>query len=330
MSLDADAILDRRRLKRRIGLWRILAFLFAAVAGLGMIAWAGGLGSSIGYATAHIARLKIAGFIHIDRQLLETIEAVGKNRNVKGVIVVIESSGGTTSGGEAIQEAIRKLAGKKPTVAHVDTLAASAAYMIALGADQIVARRSAIIGSIGVLVQWGEVTGLMDKVGVKLQEVKSTPLKAEPTPFKPASPEAKAMLDSMVQDSYRWFVGMVAERRGLSVEEARTLADGRVVTGAQAKDLKLIDAIGGPDVAKNWLETARGVEKDLPIKDWKPSEEWLPLPEAESLAAAVTRGVLSAIGLQTVISGTGELDGLRSVWNPTIHQNMNEFPGIGQ
>ncbi len=174
---------------------------------------------------------------------------------VKGVILSIDSPGGTTAGGEAIFEAVRELAAAKPVVAQVGTLAASAGYMIASASDHIVARKSSIVGSIGVLVQFPDFTGLMDKVGIKLEEVKSSPLKAEPSPFNPTTDEERAMMRAMILDSYDWFVGLVDERRPLDRAEVLALADGSVFTGRQALTNKLVDALGGEREAIAWLGT---------------------------------------------------------------------------
>jgi len=264
-----------------------------------------------------------------DRKLLETVDTLTTNDAVKGVIVSIDSPGGATSAGEALYAALRKLAAKKPTVAHVGSLAASAGYLTAIGTDHIVTRRTALTGSIGVLVQWGDVSKLMDMVGVKLDEVKSTPLKAEPTPFKPTSPEARAMLDKVVKDTYAWFVDLVAERRGLTPERARELADGRVVTGAQALELKLVDEIGEESVAVAWLET-KGVEKGLKIRDWKPERKLGDWAVAESLTEAIVRGTLSALGLEAHIDTIRSLDGLRSHWHLGTGENPSNSGGIGR
>jgi protease-4 len=329
MSLDPDVIVDRRRLKRKIGFWRIIAFVAVAVALIVAIMAGRGVQDLVDKNRPHIARITIQGFIAPDRKLTELIEKVAKDDHVKGVIVAIDSPGGATTGGEAIYEALRKLSAAKPTTAYVSSLAASAGYLIALGTDHIVARRNAITGSIGVLVQWGDVSALLDKVGVKFEEVKSTPLKAEPNPFKPASPEAKAMLDRMIRDSYEWFVGLVAERRGLTPERAHELADGRVVTGHQAVDLKLVDAMGGEETAKTWLES-KGLPRDLPVHDWKPRRSDSAWPLAESAAAAVTRGVLSALGLDGLAAEAGSLDGLMSVWHLGRAENARNSGGIAQ
>ena len=230
MATRADDLIDRRRLRRKLTFWRVAALLVAVVALVIASAWAV-RGDLAGTGAPHIAKVRIEGTITEDDELLERLETIRKSASVKGVILSIDSPGGTTAGGEAIFEAVRKLAADKPVVAQVGTLAASAGYMIASAADHIVARQSSIVGSIGVLVQFPDVTGLMDKIGVKLEEVKSSPLKAEPSPFNPTTEEERAMLRSMILDSYDWFVGLVDDRRPMTRSEVLALADGSVFTG---------------------------------------------------------------------------------------------------
>lgn len=327
--LDPDVVADRRRLKRKLGFWRVAAFLGIAAALIVGLARLGGVGDIVDKNRPHIARITIKGVITPDRNRVEMLSKLAKSEAVKGVIVDIDSPGGATSGGEELYTALRKLSAAKPTVAYVGTLAASAGYMTALGADHIVARRSALTGSIGVLIQWPDVSRLMDTVGVKLDEVKSSPMKAEPTPFKPTSPEARAMLDRVIRDTYDWFVGLVVERRGLEDTVARGLADGRVVTGNQALALKLVDELGEEEVAVAWLR-GKGVAEGLPIRDWKPKnplEEW---GVASSIARDVTRGVAAALGMERMLDGVTRLDGLQSVWHLGASENPNVSGEIGR
>jgi protease-4 len=235
------------------------------------------------------------------------------------VILAIDSPGGTTAGGEAIFDAVRRLAAEKPVVAQVGTLAASAGYMIATASDHIVARKSSIVGSIGVLVQFPDVTGLMDKVGVKLEEVKSSPLKAEPSPFNPTTDEERTMIRKLILDSYDWFVGLVGERRAMTREQVLALADGSIFTGRQALGNKLIDALGGESEAIDWLAT-KGVDPSLKVVEWKPEGSaggWLfSTSMAKALGEALgisgdAAGILQALGGDRLF-----LDGLVSVWHP--------------
>ncbi|MBN9274925.1 MAG: signal peptide peptidase SppA, partial [Mesorhizobium sp.] len=229
MALRADDLIDRRRLRRKLTFWRVAAILIAALGLATLATWL--YGNDFGGAAAdHIAKVKIEGTITEDEELLARLERIRTSPRVKGVILSIDSPGGTTVGGESIYEAVRKLAADKPVFAEVGTLAASAGYMIASATDHIVARKTSIVGSIGVLIQYPDVSGLMDKLGIKLEEVKSSPLKAAPSPFKPTNDDERAMVRKLILDSYDWFVGIVAERRGMSHEQALALADGSIFT----------------------------------------------------------------------------------------------------
>lgn len=313
MSMRADDLIDRRRLRRKLTFWRVAAILvvvLAIAAGAGRL-----LGDAAGMAGDHIAQVKITGAITEDDELLERLDRIRKAPAVKGVIVTIDSPGGTTAGGEAIYDEIRRLAGDKPVVAQVGTLAASAGYMIASAADHIVARQSSIVGSIGVLFQYPDLSGLMDKLGVKLEEIKSSPLKAEPSPFKPTSEEARAMIRRMILDSYAWFVDLVTERRPLTRDQVLRLADGSVFTGRQAVENKLVDQLGGEREAKAWL-VSKGVGEDLEIVEWKERDlggsYFLPELAARYLGLPSSGGeLLKELGVERIF-----LDGLLSVWQP--------------
>ena len=316
MAMRADDMIDRRRLRRKLTFWRVVALAIAAIGLASAAAWL--LRDFGGTAVDHIAKVRIEGTITEDEELLERLKRIRESNSVKGVILSIDSPGGTTAGGEAIFDAVRELAAAKPVVAQVGTLAASAGYMIASASDHIVARKSSIVGSIGVLVQFPDITGLMDKIGVKLEEVKSSPLKAEPSPFNPTTDEERAMVRSMILDSYDWFVGLVAERRPLTRSEAAALADGSIFTGRQALEKKLVDELGGESEAIGWLST-KGVSGDLEVVEWKARNGGWFL-SSEALAGAVARLVgLPDHGAALFKQFGGErlfLDGLLSVWQP--------------
>ena len=307
-SLSADEIVDRRRMKRRITFWRIAALLLLAAA-IAAILWA--LGAFEGLrkqSSNHIARVNISGVITNDKPMLDLLEDLKEKDQVKAVILDISSPGGSTVGGEAIYEAVRALAGEKPVATSVGTLAASAGYMIASASDHIVARRSSIVGSIGVIFQYGQVSELLDKIGVEVNEIKSSPLKAEPSPFKPTSPEARAMIDRIVQDSYQWFVDLVADRRGFTPLKARQLADGSIFTGAQGLENGLIDEIGDEETAKAWLVAEKGLSEDLEIYTWKPERDgdFYPSNPAGKAASAL-RWLAVQLGLAAPVAPLQEL-----------------------
>jgi len=319
MSMTADQIVDRRRLRRKLTFWRVAGFLavialIAVVVTLGAAQQGGTL-----IPQAQIARVSISGFIAESRAENEMLATLAKDPMVKGVIVSINSTGGSTTGGEALYEGLRKVAAAKPTVATVGTFGASAAYMAAIASDHIVARRTSITGSIGVLFELPQVSDLLDKIGVKIESIKSAPLKAEPNPFSPPSDAARAVIQGVVTDTFNWFVGIVADRRHLAHDQALTLADGRIYTGQQALDAKLIDEIGGEDAALAWLGS-KGVDAKLPVKDWAPAPKgrglW-PLSNAALVWLAQQTGLapqLPAAVIDRFLPESLKLDGLLSVW----------------
>ena len=313
MSISqAEVIVDRRQLKRRLLRWRILAIL-AVLLALGAIFWSGG---DFKKHFDHIARVHIDGLITGDEATLNLLDDLAKSSRVKGVIIRIDSPGGTTAGSEAIYEKIRKIAKDKPVVAVMDTVAASGGYITAIAADYIVARGNTITGSIGVIFSFPEISKLLDTLGIKMEEIKSGELKAEPSPYKPVSDRVRQVSNEMVQESFAWFTGLVVERRKLSAERVKVLADGRVYTGRQAVTEKLIDALGGEEVALDWLQTQKKLPKDMAIVDWRN-----PLnADPAGLGFSVANTVLKALGFEGLRRQveSARLDGLLVLWHPQL------------
>lgn len=322
MSLNADSIVDRRRLRRKLILWRSLAIAAAVVMVAGLYRWSGGA-AYIGESSPHVARVTVGGLIRNDRQRLEMLEKIG-NSGAKAVIVTIDSPGGTVAGSESLFTGLRRLAEKKPVVAVVEGAAASGAYIAALGADYIVAPRNAIIGSIGVIFQYPNLHELLKSVGVKVEEIKSTPLKAAPSGFQPTSPEAEAAVRNLVLDSYGWFKELVKERRSLDSRTLETASDGRVFSAHQALPLRLIDEIGDERTAREWLAKNKNVSKDLKIRDWRSrglgSEfRWLGTL-ATIFEAAGLHSLASFVGSDALANAAAraQLDGLLALWQPPL------------
>ena len=302
MALDVDLLLDRRRLKRRLILWRTLTIVVGMLGLLGVLRGAGVAGGG-----AHIARLTVNGLITEDHKLLEAVRASGKDKSVKALIVVVNSPGGSVSGGESLYRAIGGVAQKKPVVAVMGGLAASAGYMIAMPANRVFARETTITGSIGVLMETGEVSGLLEKLGVTAEAITSGPLKDQPSFTRPLTPAGREALRGIVLDMYDQFVAMVAAGRHMEPDAVRALADGRAYTGRQALKLGLIDAIGDEQDARTWLESAKGLSADMPVEDISTS----------NLAGRVLANELSPIvgGLwKTLISQSVMLDLPWAIW----------------
>ncbi len=313
--MDHMAIADRRHLRRKLSFWRVVALIFLAA--IGFVSYWAIAGEQSGSAAPHIARVRITGMITDNRELLERLDRIAESTQAKALIVSISSPGGTTYGGERLYQAIRKVAEKKPVVSDIRTLAASAGYMIATAGDTIVAGESSITGSIGVIFQYPQVDEVMKKIGISLEEIKSAPLKAEPSPFHPASEEAKTMIRNMIMDSYGWFVDLVAERRKLPRDEVLKLADGTIFTGRQALNVKLIDKLGGDDDILDYLDS-RDVSRDLPIIEWKNNESSSSFWFAQALTGLFRYAGITLPLSPDAIDGWGPgklfLDGLVSVW----------------
>lgn len=311
--MDAEATIDRRRLRRKLGFWRAATLIVVAVA-VGIAAWRA---YPAGKSSDHIANIVIDGVIQDDDKLIEMIDEITESERAKAAIVTISSPGGTTYGGERIHKALLRLGAAKPLAADVRTLAASAGYMIAASTDHIVAGESSIVGSIGVIFQYPQIKELLDKLGVRVEAIKSAPLKAEPSPFKDASPEAQEMIRRLVLDSYDWFVDLVVERRKMDRQKVLALADGSIFTGRQALANGLVDALGGDAELRTYL-AGRGVPDGLDIVEWEPETE----SETGLLARAASLIIQQATGNSTTIEqqidrlGGGKLflDGLLSVW----------------
>jgi protease IV len=309
---QAELIVDRRQLKRRLWRWRLFAVL-AVILALGSLFWTGG---DLKKYSDHIARVRIDGLITGDQATLNLLDEIAKSDKVKAVIIRIDSPGGTTAGSEAIYEQIRKISKDKPVVAVMDTVAASGGYITAIASDYIVARGNTITGSIGVIFSFPEISKLLDTLGIKMEEIKSGELKAEPSPYKPVSEHVRAVSNEMVRESFAWFTGLVAERRHLTPERVAVLADGRVYTGRQAMTEKLIDAVGGEEAARQWLETDKKVSKDLNVVNWANPVNTDPTGLGFSIANIVLKA-LGFEGLKRQVE-SARLDGLLVLWNPQL------------
>jgi protease IV len=318
MTFETEAVLDRRWLRRRLSLWRGLAVI-AALLALGLILFSSAQRTGL-LDTRQIARVTVEGIITEDRDMLRLLKKLGESKHVAGVIVVVNSPGGTTAGGEALFEALRELAKVKPVVAQFGTIATSAAYIVGLATDQIIARGNTITGSVGVIFQWAEFSQLLEKLGIRVNEIKSGPLKANPSPFQPLDEAGKTAAEEMVAESQRWFLGLVRTRRGIDTKSVQGLEQGRVFSGRDALGHKLIDQIGGEPEVVRYLEEERKLPKGLKIVDWKATRDsdWSPVRFA-ALALARMAGIPALDELARVATDDRlaalRLDGLLSIWH---------------
>ena len=257
-------MIDRRRLKRRLLAWRVVAIL--ALVGLFFFGVSRSSGPALG-THAHIVRVSVAGIISDDRKLVEKIESLAHDANVPAVILAVDSPGGTVAGGEALHDAFAHVAAAKPLIVVMGGTAASAAYMISAPATRIFARAATLTGSIGVILETGEISGLLGKLGITADALISGPLKDQPSFTHPLSPAGRAYLQGVVGDLYDQFVTIVATGRHMDPDRVRALADGRAYTGRQALGLGLIDELGGEHEARAWLAANKKVATTVPIDD---------------------------------------------------------------
>lgn len=303
MSLETDSLIDRRRLKRRVGVWRTIAILAVLIAAIVVLSRT----KEAPWQKSYVARLDVSGIISEDRERDATIERIAKDGAARALIVHINSPGGTVVGGENLFRELRQVAETKPVVAVMGTLATSGGYMTALGADYIIARSGSITGSIGVILQTTDVTGLLEKLGISAEAIKSAPLKAVPNPLEPLTEEGREATRALVMDTFDQFIDMVAERRQLPRETVVQLADGRVYSGRQAAANKLIDALGGESEARDWLADQRDIPRATPVRDVvveRKREGWL--------------GMVNSLAGKTLFSERLTLDGLVSLWHPDL------------
>jgi protease-4 len=302
MTLDADQVIDRRRLKRGLVFWRVAAVV-AIVAAIVAVVGRGG----VPFARDYVARLEVSGFILDDPWRERALADLAGDSRARALLVRIDSPGGTMVGAETLFGALRHVAERMPVVAIMGELSTSAAYFVALGADHIVGRAGTLTGSIGVILQSADITGLLDKLGVKPEIVKSRPLKAQPNPFEPFSPEAREVTRTVILDLHELFVQTVAERRALAPEQVALLADGRIFSGRQAQAHGLIDVLGGEAEARAWLHEVH----DIPVT----------LPTQEVSIGGETRfldGIVEGVFGKTLFSKRLMLDGLVSLWHPDL------------
>jgi protease-4 len=290
-------------MKRKLTFWRVFGIVALTSAIVVLATRFDGLTGG-----SYVAMLDVNGIILDDLERDEVLDHLARDDDAKALIVRIDSPGGTFVGGEALYLALRQVGDQKPVIAVIGNLGTSAAYMAAIASDYILVRGGSITASIGVLMQSANVTGMLEKIGIQPVIIKSDPLKAQPNPMESFSDEGRAMISGLISDMHDSFVDMVAERRSMSDIQARSLADGRILSGRQAIQVGLVDAIGGKREALAWLSVSAGIQEDLRIVNITPVDDI----EAWS-------GVLSKIMGKTLFSERLSLDGVLSLWHPQIN-----------
>jgi protease-4 len=251
-----------KRSKRR---WRFVALTLVALFVLTYCV--GYISDVVKESSPHIARIEISGVIEQDLDRDKRLAEIADDSHVKAVILHLNTPGGTVVGGESLYNSIKNIKSKKPVVAVMDDIATSAGYMVALPTDRIFAHNGTLTGSIGVLLQSAEFTDLAQKIGVHMDMIKSAPLKGSPSPFEKMTPAVRASMQSVINSFYTIFIDMVARDRKMNKAQVIELADGRVYTGVQAVNVRLVDAIGGEPEALDWLKKVKKIDESLAVRD---------------------------------------------------------------
>ena len=200
MSEERDTLLDRRRLKKKLILWQLGALVLVLIAAAALFSNIGGSSQP------HIARITIAGPISESMDREKMLARVAKDANAKAVLIRINSPGGTVGGSAGLYKGLRDIAETKPTASFISTIGASGGYMAAMAADQVYARETSIVGSIGVIMRIPEFSGAFEAIGVSVQDVKSDELKGGPRLDSPLTEDQRAELQQLVDDTYDWFL----------------------------------------------------------------------------------------------------------------------------
>ena len=295
MAATADMIIERRRVRRRLAFWRIIAIVAIVIAAISFLPRIDAVGE-------HIARVTIDGVILDDQERERELRAIAEDGRARALIVHVNSPGGTVAASEAIYLALRKIAEKMPVVSVMDEYAASGGYVAALAGERIVARGNTLTGSIGVVMEAPNVAGLLDKLGIEVTRIKSGPLKAEPSLTTSPSPEALQAQEELIADTFGWFRDLVAERRGLDGAALQRVTDGRAFTGRQAVALGLVDELGDEETALAWLSDTHGIERDLTVveRGWDDADLPWPLSQLGQSARALA-------GLERLVAASPRL-----------------------
>jgi len=191
-----------------------------------------------------VALVRVVGVILDSTSTIDELKKYSKDNSVKAIVLRVDSPGGGVGPSQEIYSEILKIKEKKKVVVSMGSVAASGGYYIAAPADKIMANAGTLTGSIGVIMEIPNVEGLMGKIGVKAQVIKSGKHKDIASAYKTMSPEEKQILQTVLDDVHNQFIQAVSDARGMKFEEIKELADGRIFTGRMAQEIGLVDELG--------------------------------------------------------------------------------------
>ncbi len=212
---------------------------------------------------SHVGLLKIRGVIEDSTFYVKQIEQFLKAPEIKALMLKIDSPGGLPGSSQAIYSALLRFKKEKPVVALVENVCASAAYYVACGCDHIIATPSALVGSVGVVLQLPNIKELLESWKVKFSYIQSGKYKTAGSPLKEMTPEEKEYLQQLSEEHYQQFINDVAKSRKLDLKKQKIWADGKIFTGNKALELKLIDQIGSHQEAVEEIKKLAEIEEEI-------------------------------------------------------------------
>ncbi|MDR2055467.1 MAG: signal peptide peptidase SppA [Desulfovibrio sp.] len=220
-----------------------------------------------------LALVTVRGAILEAGDTLQWLREIGRRESVKGVLVRVDSPGGGAAASHEIYDALAEIGKNRPVAVSMGSVAASGGLMVSMAGERVFANPSTVTGSIGVRMDIPQLQGLFDKIGLGQQTLVTAPYKNAGSYLRRLSPEEKAYFESVLNDMHAQFVRIVAHGRRMDVQDAAKLADGKIFTGREAKELGLVDELGGQEAAHRWLARKTGVpfERKLLTKPKKTS-----------------------------------------------------------
>ncbi len=285
---------------------RTLGRLLVLLVFLGLVAllFRLGRGGPLPVGGDRLGYLALRGVITDSEELVQTIDQLGRNPRVRGLVVRIDSPGGAVAPSQEIHDALVRFQEEhhKPVVVSMGNVAASGGYYVACHADRIVADPGSLTGSIGVIMHVARIDPLLKRLGVSSEAIKSGPYKDLGSPTRPMTAEERRLLQGVIASVYDQFVAAVAEGRKMEEAAVRRLADGRIFSGAQAKEAGLVDELGGLAEAIRIAGRLTGLGPHPALV--KPQEEGL----------GRLRRLLDGASLARWLPATGGLGGLPGLW----------------
>ncbi|OPY08290.1 MAG: putative signal peptide peptidase SppA [Syntrophus sp. PtaB.Bin001] len=309
-------------MKRHPVIWGIillillLPFFYIMIYGLSCIA-----GKRAAFSNSNkIGIVNIDGVIRDSTDITENLQEFGKDNSVKGVILRINSPGGGVAPSQEIYEAVMELRRKKRVVASMSAVAASGGYLIACAGEKIVANPGTLTGSVSAVMYFTNAEELMKKVGLKAAAIKSGKYKDIGSPVREMTEEEKQLLQGLVDDIYSQFLDVVMRNRAISSEALKEIADGRILTGRQAKQLGLVDYLGDKEYAVKLLAKMVGIQGDpvivYPRKKYESIIEYIFYQAGSTMANVLYREQEIPYGINYIV----ESYDLKMFMPPTMKQ----------